>query len=66
MNDLHYKKCSGYNENTSMKKILAGSTGGNPIYIEKEVVTDVYCSLNKTGSFDCSTCLFYAQIKNDK
>ena len=60
---MYYKKCAGYDEDTAIKKVLAGSTGGEPIYIEKEVVINAYCSLKKTSNFNCSDCPIYKQEK---
>lgn len=54
-----YKKCRAYNPIYEQRKEVIGTASGEPIYSEKDVLIDEYCSLHNSGAFNCSTCPVY-------
>ena len=54
-----YKNCEAYNPIYEERKEIIGSASGEPIYSEKEVLIDEYCSLYNSNNFNCETCPMY-------
>ena len=61
-----YKKCEAYNPIYEERKEVIGSAGGEPIYSEKEVLIDEYCSLHNSNVFNCEKCPMYQASLNRK
>lgn len=60
-----YDKCPAYNPIVEIQKVEIGSADGEPIYCDKEVLINEYCSACNSNTFDCSECqLYLAEVKN--
>lgn len=57
--DFHDEDCIAYTPIYEIQKMVIGSTAAGPIYSEKDIVVNTYCSATDRYDFNCRDCPVY-------